>query len=633
MCGICGVIEQFETSVERTVLQRMMDAMVHRGPDQQDLVTHRNVGLGFCRLSIIDLEHGSQPISNEDGSIWMICNGEIYNYKSLRSELMGRGHQFRSESDIEVIIHLYEEKGIQCIHDLRGMFAIALWDSRKNELFLIRDFFGIKPLYYTHQNGKIVFSSELKSILAGLDSVPTIHEQALWDYFTFQYVPDPLSMIDGIRKIPPGHYLKVSTSGWTLLQYFTPSFDPDMDKSLSYFTQGIETRLRESVRLHMQADVPYGAFLSSGVDSSAIVALMREYTPSLRTFSIGFEGAPDALNELQYTSIHAKYFDTIHTEILLKPSEFRDQLANLVWNLDEPIADPSAMALFYVSRLAKKYVKVVLSGEGSDEIFAGYPIYHEPISLQIFKYMPEWCRQQLHSLANFIPNGIKGKSFLQRGAMPIERRFVGNAFIFSEERKANLFASDEFANRMEHSFRITDPLYDKASNVDEITKMQCIDLNTWLPGDILMKADKMSMANSLELRVPFIDKELFHFARTIPAKYRISGHTTKYIFREAMRSILPASIYNRPKLGFPVPTRYWLRDEMKHFAWDILNSNSATEFFNKNYLTDLMISHQSMKADRSREIWSILTFLLWHDKLKTGYSNPHSVTIAEPIFM
>ncbi|MCL6600892.1 MAG: asparagine synthase (glutamine-hydrolyzing) [Alicyclobacillus macrosporangiidus] len=611
MCGLCGMIGKAGQPVDEMVLRRMNDVLVHRGPDDEGYFTHDNVGLGFRRLSIIDIQGGHQPLCNEDQTVWLVFNGEIYNYGPLREALRQRGHRYATHSDGEVIVHLYEERGIECVRELRGMFAFALYDVRSRELFLARDPFGIKPLYYADLPQQFLFASEVKSLLASHRIEPKVHAQSLWNYFTFQYVPDPDTMWEGIRKVPPAHYLRWKDGQVSLHRYWRAEFHPDESRPLSYFVEGIREKLRESVKLHTQADVPVGALLSSGVDSSAIVAWMREFRP-VHTFTVGFDGASSGTDELELARFTARYLDTEHHEVRISARQYQDELPKLVYYQDDPVADPSAIGLYFVSELAGKYVTVILSGEGSDEIFGGYPIYHEPKSLRFFSYIPKRLRERLRDVAAWLPPGIKGQSFLERGSLPLERRFVGNAFIFKEEAKRELLRGIDESQITCKPFDITGVYYGETAHLDDITRMQYVDLHTWLPGDILMKADKMTMANSVELRVPFLDKEVFEFAATIPTKYRIARGTTKYVLRRAVADILPPSVYTRAKLGFPIPIREWIRGEMRDFVHDVLSSDQADEYLDRKYTLRLLEEHCAGKRDFARPIWTILIFLLWH---------------------
>ena len=617
MCGICGIVEKSGNLVDVQVLRQMTHAMIHRGPDDDGYYASPSVGLGFRRLSIVDVNEGHQPLANENETVWAMLNGEIYNYKQLRDDLIHRGHRFATNSDTEVIVHLYEEKGISFVKELRGMFAIAVYDEQTRKLYLARDHFGIKPLYYCDTNDTLVFASEIKSILAHPEVRPAVSMQALWNYMSFQYVPDPDTLFQGISKLPPAHYLVYEDGRTSVHAYWKAEFNPDYTKPLSYFVEGIESHLRDSVYAHLtgDVDVPRGAFLSSGIDSTSIVALMRE-KQSVQTFSVGFENSLREMNELSFARQIAHQLGTEHHGIEISQKRYQDELQRLIYFQEDPVADPSAIALYFVAEVASSFVKVVLSGEGADEIFGGYPIYHEPRSLQLFEHLPLSLRQGLGKLAHRLPD-IKGRNFLQRGSVPVERRFIGNANIFSDDAKREFIRISEMEDNIVNSFYVTDPHYQSTRHLDDITRMQAVDMHTWLPGDILMKADKMSMLNSLEVRVPFLDVELFSFAATIPSKYRVTNGTTKYALRQAVKNIVPDFVYNRPKLGFPVPLRQWLRGDMLGFVRDVIHSSQTDHLIDADYVENLLKLHLE-GYDHAREIWTVLNFMLWHQMFIEG---------------
>ncbi|GAX90870.1 asparagine synthase (glutamine-hydrolyzing) [Effusibacillus lacus] len=609
MCGICGMVTKDGRPADQTVLERMTDMIVHRGPDDTGVHFDRNVGLGFRRLSIIDLETGHQPMSNEDGSVWIVFNGEIYNYKEIRRELHARGHKFATESDTEVIVHLYEEKGPDCVKELRGMFGFAIWDSNKNLLLVARDHFGIKPIYYTETADTIAFGSEIKSLLAVPGVQREVNLESFWNYLTFQYAPDPLTMFKGIHKLPAAHYMIVKDGKISLQRYWEVSFE-EGDKPLSYYIEGTRDILRNSVKAHMNSDVPRGAFLSSGVDSSTIVALLKELE-QVKTFTVGFEGA-GGQSEIEYARETARILGTEHRDTVISAKEYLDVLPKLMHYQDEPVADPAAIALYFVSELASQYITVVLSGEGADEVFGGYTIYREPLSLRMFDYLPPSMRRSLGDFAKFLPEGMKGRSFMMRGSKTVQERFVGNAFIFDEEMKEQFVHYNPDQLGLRRPMDITGAYYDRIKHYDDVTKMQFLDFHTWLTGDILMKADKMTMANSLELRVPFLDKEVFEFASKIPMKYRMMNGTTKYVLREAVKDILPKEVAERPKLGFPVPTRKWLKNEFYGWAKDLIDASPVEHLINKKFVLQLLEDHKNNVRDNSRKIWTVMIFMLWH---------------------
>lgn len=610
MCGICGMVTKDGRPADQMTLERMADMIVHRGPDDAGLHFDNHVGLGFRRLSIIDLEGGHQPLSNEDGSIWIVFNGEIYNYKEIRRWLVDRGHQFKTEADTEVIIHLYEEKGPDCVKDLRGMFGFSIWDANKNLVMLARDHFGIKPVYYTETTDTIAFGSEIKSLLAVPGVQREVNKESFWNYLTFQYAPDPLTMFKGIYKLPAAHYLIIKDGKTSLTKYWEVKFE-EGNQPLSYYVERTQEILRNSVKAHMNSDVPRGAFLSSGVDSSAIVALLKELE-QVKTFTVGFEGA-GGQSEIEYARETARILGTEHRDTIITAQEYMDVLPKLMHYQDEPVADPAAIALYFVAELASKYITVVLSGEGADEVFGGYTIYREPLSLRMFDHIPPSLRHSLGGFAeNYLPEGMKGRSFLMRGSKTVQERFVGNAFIFGEAMKEQFvrFNPDQLGYR--RPMDITGAYYDRVSKYDDVTKMQYLDFHTWLTGDILMKADKMTMANSLELRVPFLDKEVFEFASKIPMQYRMMNGTTKYVMREAVKGILPREVAERPKLGFPVPTRNWLRKEFYNWAREIIDASPVDDLINKQFVLQLLEDHKNHVRDNSRKVWTVLIFMLWH---------------------
>ncbi|HEU4963324.1 MAG TPA: asparagine synthase (glutamine-hydrolyzing) [Bacilli bacterium] len=609
MCGIVGMYNKSCRPVEQMVLEQMADQIVHRGPDDAGMHFDDNVGLGFRRLSIIDLEGGHQPLSNEDGTVWISFNGEIYNYQELRRWLLDKGHKFQTESDTEVIVHLYEEKGVDCVKELRGMFCFAIYDSRNKQTLIARDYFGIKPCYYAETDESIVWGSEIKSLLEAPGIAREVNPESFWNYLTFQYAPDPLTMFKGIKKLPAAHYMVIKDGKAKIERYWELKFDEEQ-RPLSYYIEGTRDILRDSVKAHMNSDVPRGAFLSSGVDSSTIVALLKELE-QVKTFTVGFEGA-GGQSELEYARETARILGTEHRDVMVSAKEYLDVLPRLMYQQDEPIADPSAIGLYFVAQLASQYITVVLSGEGADEVFGGYTIYREPMSLKMFDYLPMSMRRTLGSLASALPEGMKGRSFFMRGGKTLQERFVGNAFIFGEQMKEEFVRMNPEQMGLRRYFDITDPYYKQAAAYDDVTKMQYIDFHTWMPGDILMKADKMTMANSLELRVPFLDRDVFEFAAKIPAQYRMMNGTTKYVLREAVKDILPKEVAERPKLGFPIPTRQWLRNEHYQWAKELIHDAPVDHLFNKQYVLQLLEDHKNGVRDNARKVWTVLVFLMWH---------------------
>jgi asparagine synthase (glutamine-hydrolysing) len=610
MCGIAGMFYYEPREMSDADIRAMTDIIVHRGPDEEGMYKSDGVLFGFRRLSIIDLAEGSQPLPNETESVWVVFNGEIYNYKQLRAELEALGHRFRTHSDTEVIVHLYEEMGEQCVHRLRGMFAFVVWDQQRQTLFGARDHFGIKPFYYTHDRHKLLFASEIKSLLVVPGVERAVNQESLLQYLTFQYVPQPETMFRGIHKLPHGHSFTIGRDGvLRIRQYWDPQFTAE-DRSMDDFIEELRERLRDSVEHHMQSDVKRGCFLSSGIDSTAIAAYMRQREP-IKTFSVGFEG-PN--NEAIISADTALQLGTEHHAKMISERDFFDVLPAAIWHQDEPVADPSAIALYHVAQLAKKHVTVVLSGEGADELFGGYRIYREPSALRALSWLPESLKMRLHRLIEATPASFYGRNYLLRATTPIEQRFLGNAKIFSEDTKAQLLSGDwrkQIAYR--EPFELVAPFYEKTRNWDPVTRMQYIDLHFWMPGDILMKADKMTMAHSLELRVPFLDKELFELVRKIPANYRIADGTTKAIFRRAMNGIVPENILQRPKLGFPVPLGEWLKGARAEQLLETIKGSGVDSYFSMQEVERLVRQHRDGQVDVSRKLWVLYVFALWHD--------------------
>ncbi len=604
MCGFCGYLNQRQ-DIDPALLAQMQDTMVHRGPDEEGSFTDRNLGLAFRRLRIIDLEKGSQPMGNEDETLWLVCNGEIYNYKELRQDLTAKGHSFRSRSDVEVILHLYEEYREGCLDKLRGMFSLVLWDKKEKTLFAARDRFGIKPFFYFYNGSTLAFASEAKALLEMPQVSREVEEASFAHYLTYQYVPEPATMFKDIYKLPAAHYFTCRAGERPKpLRYWQASFAPQ-NRPLPDLLAETRSLLQETVDLHLASDVPLGCFLSSGIDSSLTSALAAKRQP-LSTFSVGY--ADTDYSELQEARATARFLATDHHEYVISPGDFLENLPRLVRHLDEPVADPAAISLYFVARLAAEKITVTLSGEGADEVFGGYGIYREPFSLAPYKKLPAFLRKALYRGSRLLPP-LPGKGYLARGYIPLEDRYFGNAFIFNQAEKTRLMAGGlkPLDPRL-----VTAPLYREAEEYDDVTKMQYIDIHTWMPGDILVKADKMTMANSLELRVPYLDHKLFEFTAQIPLKYKIRRRQTKYLLRQAFTDLLPPEVTNRPKKGFPVPTRLWLKEKkfQKHFH-DLLADKRASRWLSQKAVRELYRQHREGRADNSRKLWTLLIFLTW----------------------
>lgn len=610
MCGIVAVFNKSTLPVDPKLLDSMLDVIVHRGPDDGRAKCMDNVGLGFRRLSIIDLSTGMQPLTNEDETIWLIFNGEIYNYQEHTEALKAKGHVFRTHTDSEVLIHLYEEYGTDFLPRLRGMFAFVIYDSVKKTFFGARDYFGIKPMYYTQTADSFVFGSEIKSLLQSPSVKREVNPQAFLNYLTFQYVPEPDTMFSGINKLPPASYFVLDANGFSINKYYQIAFAPDNSLSLDDYAHQIRETLEESILAHRMSDVPRGAFLSGGIDSTIICAMFKKYE-DIHTFSVGYH--EEQYSELSVAAQTAEILKTKHHEYKITPTEYLDNLPRLIWHQDEPVADPSAISVYFLARMAREYITVVLSGEGADELFAGYNIYREPHDLKVFDRIPTVLKPFLSGMADLLPRGIKGKSFIQRGCSPLEDRFFGNAKIFTQKEKYRVSTLpkatiDSFGDAR----KVTAPFYKLAKGYDDETRMQFIDLNTWLPGNILMKADKMTMANSLELRVPFLDIKVLELISRIPTQYKIAEGTTKYILRQAFKDVVPEHVVSKKKLGFPVPLRQWLKNEFFAWAYELIKSSPTDAFIDKKEMLRMLIEHKNTTHDNSRQLWTLLMFMLWH---------------------
>lgn len=609
MCGFVGCFfEKFQNNLEqdRQKVQHMTDIIYHRGPDDSGYYYDNHVQFGFRRLSIMDHELGHQPLTYENERYWIIFNGEIYNYIELQKELHEAGILLKTNSDTEVIIALYSWIKEEVVQKLRGMFAFIIWDKEEQVLFGARDHFGIKPLFYYDFNEKILFASEKKSILLALQN-DLLDYDSLQYYLTFQYVPEPHTMSDGIKRLEPGHYFFKKVGEPMLVHpYWRASFQP-IYQSEDHFIKEIREALFDSVKVHMRSDVPVGAFLSGGIDSSIIVSIAKEFNPKIRTFSVGFER--EGFSEIEVAKETAEKLGVENISYVITPEEYMNELPKIIWYMDDPLADPSCVPLYFVSKEARKHVTVVLSGEGADELFGGYNIYREPYSLKIFENVPEVGKSLLRFIANIMPEGMKGKSFIERGVTPLEERYIGNAKMFSEAEKMNLLY--RYNAHLDYK-NITKGFYEESCLYDPVSKMQFIDIHTWLRGDILLKADKVTMANSLELRVPFLDKVVFDVASKLPSSLKISNGTTKYMLRKAAEGIVPDHVLNRKKLGFPVPIRHWLKNEMNRWAKNIIRESCTDYLINKQYVLQLLDDHCKGKADLSRKIWTVLIFMIWH---------------------
>ncbi len=631
MCGLLGLVCPTEENAGHAVnaVANALPCQRHRGPDESDTWRGGEVVFGFNRLSIIDLEHAHQPLvwgpPDNPQRYAILGNGEIYNYLELRADLVERyDARFNTDGDIETIVAAYHHLGTGMLGQLRGMFAFLIWDTERKVVFGARDPFGIKPLYYAQGPHGVAFASEKKSLL-GLSTTLGIPEEldhrAMQHYLQLQYVPEPESLHSGIRRIESGTSFTISPGGKVVTErYFQPNFSPrpvEGDAQTDALHEKIADVMRDSVAKHMRADVTVGAFLSGGIDSTAIAALAKEHNPNLITFTTGFER--QGYSEVDVAAESAAAIGVKHVVRTVTPQEMMEALPLIVWYLDDPVADPALVPLWFIAREARQHVKVVLSGEGADELFGGYTIYREPLSLAPFERVPDALRKVMGKVSTAIPEGVRGKDLLRRGALSLEERYYGNARIFREDQLRSVMQG--YDPGVSHADVTAEP-YRTSQNWDPVTRMQHVDLFTWLRGDILVKADKVTMANSLELRVPFLDPEVFKVASGIPLDQKITPETTKFALRRGLEKVVPPHVLNRRKLGFPVPLRYWLRDEMHDWARNIIQQSQTDHLLNKNAVLQMLEEHRSGVLDHSRRLWALLVFMLWHGIFIEGRLSP-----------
>lgn len=611
MCGFAGFIGEVEDREQ--VLVNMMNTIIHRGPDSEGKYVDDDAALGFRRLSIIDLSSvGDQPLYNEDRSMVLVFNGEIYNYQELRKELAEAGHTFVSNTDSETLIHGYEEWGENLVDRLRGMYAFVIWDIKKKRLFGARDIFGIKPLYYAHMNGTLLFASEIKAFMEHPKFDKIFNEDALGNYLSFQFVPTNETFFKGVFCLQPGHYFVYDNGEMKITRYFEPDFRGDSEKSFEEVVDEVEAVMKESVEKHKISDVEVASYLSSGVDSSYLTYLGQVD----RTFTVGFHEGQ--YSEIQDAKEFAASINMKNDAKVITPDEYWDKLSDIQYYMDEPVADPAAIALYFLSEEAAKKVKVVLSGEGSDELFGGYNIYCEPLEHTAFNKIPFGIRRMLGKFAEYcMPRGMKGRGFLMRHGKTLEERYFANATNIFTEREANKILKNGCRPGIQD---VTRPLYDRVREKDPVTKMQYVDLHLWLVHDILMKGDKMGMANSLEVRVPFLDKKVLELAESLPLDYKVRPPKTKVALRAAAERSIRRKTAEKKKLGFPIPIRVWLREE-KYYnrVRAMFASSAAKKFFNTDILLKMLEDHRdgkntNEKTDDSRKIWTVYIFLVWYDR-------------------
>ncbi len=609
LCGFVGMFDWKREADAEQMMTGMSAAIRHRGPDDSQYLRKDGFHIAFRRLSIIDLDTGAQPFTSEDGRFTAVFNGEIYNYRDLRKPLQEEGISFRTNSEIEVIVALYRKYGPEFIGMLRGMFAILIYDAQEKSVFAGRDYFGIKPLYYRVTDEAVLFASEMKAFLFdGEYGEFKVDPSMLQHYFTFQYVPEPHTLTPGISVLEAAHYMTVNCNGRVQMKrYFSPDFQKPSEESFEEKAKKLRKILTESVEYHMISDVEVGTFLSSGIDSAVITAIASRLNPGIKALTVGFDVA--SYSEVDDAHEIAKHLNVDHIVLKGNCQQFRDAFEKVVFALDSPVADPSTVAIYMIAREAASHVKVMLSGEGSDELFAGYKTYRDSLGAGRFEDAPGFVKTACRGLSHVIPDGVKGKNFLMRAGMPLEERYVGNAFLFNEKQKKAFL---KCYNPNQSYTELTRPYYDQVADRDPLIKMQHIDIATWLKGDILVKGDRLSMGNSLEVRVPFLDKEVFKFASTLKNSDKLQNGTTKYILRYAFQDYVDPATFMRPKLGYPVPVRVWLRNELYEWARDIIKNSKADAFVDTQAALKMLEDHRAGKADNYRKLWSILVFITWY---------------------
>ena len=621
MCGIAGFVDRWDSGQARPVEERaaILDSMCriieHRGPDDQGVTLDRGVALGMRRLSIIDLAGGHQPISGEDGSVSIVYNGEIYNFHELKDRLEAAGHQFKTHCDTETVLHGYEEFGPDCLKDLRGMFAFAIWDAKNQVLFIARDRAGKKPLYYSvTRGGSLIFGSELKVLLQHPDVEREIDPKALDAYFTLGYIPDPYSIFKNVKKLPPGHYLTFSQGRLDVKQYWDFNFNPSESLREEDYLEELRFLLDESVRLRLISDVPLGAFLSGGIDSSTIVGLMARHSAQpVKTFSIGFH--EDSYNELKYARMTAQKFGTDHHEFFVTP-EICSVVDELAWFMDEPFADQATIPNYVVSKLAREHVKVVLSGDGGDELFAGYTRYIVAQNRASFDLIPKTLRQGLGPLSKNLPHGTKGRNYLFNISLDPVSRYLDSVSTFTSLNRESLYTRD-FRDLVGTEGYVSSLFRDLSARVttgEPLDRLLYIDSKTYLPGDILAKVDRTSMAVSLEARAPLLDHKLIEFVGQMPAKLKLSGLESKHLLKKAVADLVPHEILNRPKQGFGVPIQDWINRQLRSRIRESLTEPRSQQrgYVEPGYINVLLNEHERGRRDHSDGLWALFMLELWH---------------------
>ena len=620
MCGICGVYRYNSSEfVNEQILRSMLEVNRHRGPDDEGLYFDTGLAIGMRRLSIIDLAGGKQPIYNEDKTIITVFNGEIYNYRELRGQLQKRGHIFTTESDTEVIVHLYEDLGEECVHQLRGMFSFAVWDIRRLRLFMARDRLGIIPLYYTQTGSQLVFGSEIKSLLLYPEIQARLDLKALNNYLLLKYVPAPQTMFEGIKSLPPGHMLICDSQGITVREYWDLLFSNEgsVKKKEEEYAEQLEALLRESVKLHLNSDVPFGAFLSGGIDSSTIVALMSQFLDEpVKTFSVGFDRDGNGKDELPYARLIADKYRTDHREIIIEAKDFVEMAEKVIWHLDQPIADQATIATYMVSKLASQHVKMVLTGEGGDELFAGYARYSGERLSPFFRHIPKTIKSLALAASDRIPGLRRPKIALNALCQSDENeRFAAWFPLFIEDSKQSLLApalKNEFENMTRNQAFVQQLARTNAN--EPLNRMLYVDTKLWLPDYLLLRGDKLSMAASLEARVPILDHKIVEFAASLPPNFKLKRLTRKYLLKKISRKLLPTEITERKKEGFPIPISKWLKNEARPFMRDLLSPATIKRrgLFDPVYIETMLKEFESGFADHSNLLWGLVSLELWH---------------------
>ena len=628
MCGICGKYNfRNNQPVDKYALTKMTQTMFYRGPDDFGFYLDKELGLGFCRLSIIDLEKGHQPLSNEDGKIWLILNGEIYNFQNLRLALESKGHHFKTATDVEVVVHLYETMGIDFVHKLNGMFSLGLWDGIKRRLILVRDRIGIKPLYYSFTKEGIIFGSELKALVQDSGFEPSINPEGLHYFFSLNYIPSPHTIYKNVHKLLPGHFLVCDKNGLKITEYWDISKGENRTENFEYFVEKVREVLFESIKKRLLSDVPIGVFLSGGLDSSAIATIYSKLSNQrVETFSIGF--SEKSHNELGFAKVVTKSINAQHHEIILG-SQIKETLPKIVNYCDEPFADSSAVALYFLSKEARKSVKVVLSGDGADELFGGYHTYIADILAKYYRRIPSVLRKDIITKAvNLLPVSFKKysldfklKRFISFVELPPIYAHGSWRNIFNRHEQKSLFSEDFYKAISNFNYLESyNGFFSKAEKMDDLNRFMYVDLKAYLPEDMLVKLDRMSMANSLEARVPFLDHTLVDLAFKIPSKFKIRGLRTKHILKKALRDFLPKKIVRRKKGGFNVPVATWIEGPLRPMIEDVFSSQKIRKanIFNFDYINRLLKEHYLHQNDHGYKIWGLLIFFLWYLEFMKG---------------